>query len=197
MHPKTSLKWLCLAVIFGLSSIAFFPFSRSEDRLVEGVPVGEVFLAEQAGPGIPIRLRIPEIGIDTAIESVGLTPKGAIDVPKDFSNAAWFSFSSKPGEKGTSIIDGHSGWKNGVQSIFDNLYELEKGDKIYVEDGEGTTAIFVVRKLGTYSINDDVSEIFMSNDEEAHLNLITCSGPWNKNQKSPNDKLVLFAEKEI
>lgn len=146
--------------------------------------------------GIPINLRIPILNIDTSLESVGLTSKGAVDVPKVSTHAAWYNLSPRPGEVGNSIIDGHSGWKDGVQSVFDNLYKIKKGDRIYIEDNKGLIISFIVKDFKPYGPNDDLSVIFNSSDDGAHLNLITCVGDWDVNQKSPNDRFVVFSDKE-
>lgn len=145
-----------------------------------------------------MRLKIPSIHVDAKVESVGLTPEGAVDVPKGPANAAWFNLSPRPGEKGSSIIDGHFGWwKNNTPTIFDDLDKLRKGDKLYVEDGKGTTATFVVRESRTFSQNETALTVFNSNDGKAHLNLITCEGVWDKVAKSYPQRLVVFADKEI
>jgi LPXTG-site transpeptidase (sortase) family protein len=95
---------------------------------------------------------------------------------------------------GSSVIDGHSGYKNNRPAVFDNLYKLQKGDKIYVEDEKGITHAFVVREFHTYGLNDDVSSVFNSNDGVAHLNLITCSGVWNDKEKTHATRLIVFTD---
>jgi LPXTG-site transpeptidase (sortase) family protein len=153
--------------------------------------------AGQAGAGLPIRLKIPKININIALESVGLTPQGAVDVPKDPANAAWFNLGSRPGDNGSAVITGHYGWwKDGTSGIFNNLSKLKKGDKIYVQDDKGTIITFVISEFQTYDPNADVPEVFNSNDGKVHLNLITCEGVWNKSAKQYSKRLVVFADKE-
>ncbi len=154
--------------------------------------------AVSPGPtvGVPIRLQIPKININAAIEYVGLTPQGAVGVPAGPADAAWFNLSPRPGENGSSIIVGHYGWKDGISAVFDNLYKLQKGDTIYVADANGATTTFVVSGLRMYGQNEDVSNIFGSNDGGAHLNLITCEGVWNKASQSYSNRLVVFTNKE-
>jgi hypothetical protein len=73
-----------------------------------------------------LRLKIPKINVDANIDSVGLTVSGAMDVPEGPNDVAWFNLGSRPGEEGTSIIDGHSGWKDNIPAVFDDLYKLKK-----------------------------------------------------------------------
>jgi LPXTG-site transpeptidase (sortase) family protein len=155
-----------------------------------------IVFTKQAGLELPIRLRIPDINVDAIVEHVGLVPDGSMGVPAGPSDVGWFDLGPRPGDIGSAVIAGHEGWKNGIPAVFDNLYNLVKGDKIYVEDETGTTTIFVVREFRIYGQNDDASYVFASSDGKAHLNLITCSGVWNTTEKSRPNRLVVFADKE-
>lgn len=147
--------------------------------------------------GLPVRLKIPSINVDTLVEYVGLTPDGAMDVPKERADVAWFNLGPRPGENGSAVIDGHYGWKNKRASAFDNLYKLQKGDKLYIKDDKGVIISFVVRESRRYDPEADASGVFGSSDGKVHLNLITCEGIWNKTQKSYSNRLVVFTDKEV
>ena len=151
---------------------------------------------EQANSGLPVRLKIPGINVDATVEYVGVTPDGAMDAPVGPRNVAWFDLGPRPGEEGSAVIAGHSGWKNGVPAVFDNLYKLRKGDKIYVQDEKGTIITFVVRESRLYNPEVSASDVFNSNDGRAHLNLVTCEGAWDKVSKTYSKRLVIFADKE-
>jgi LPXTG-site transpeptidase (sortase) family protein len=152
---------------------------------------------EKVDPGLPVRLKIPKIGVDAALDYVGLTTHGDMDAPKNPAYAGWYKEGPRPGEKGNSVIDGHFGYRNRIPAVFDNLYKLQKGDKIYVKDKKGATISFVVRESRRYDPEAVASDVFRSNDGLAHLNLITCQGVWNQNQKSYSNRLVVFADKKI
>lgn len=151
---------------------------------------------EEVRLGLPVRLKIPKISIDAAVDYVGLTPQGDMDTPKGPATAGWYQHGPRPGEKGSSVIDGHFGYRDRIPAVFDNLHTLQKGDKIYIEDETGTTITFVTRELKTYGPNDDAADVFRSGDGKAHLNLITCQGSWNATQQSYSTRLVVFADKE-
>ena len=156
--------------------------------------VAPVAPAEQTVSNVPTRIKIPKINVDASVESVGLTQKGEMGVPAGPDDVAWFELGPRPGEVGSAVVSGHSGWKNGISAVFDNLRELQKGDKIYVDDGGGKTVAFVVSGIRTYGKNQNASDVFTSNDNKVHLNLITCSGVWDESTKSSSDRLVVFAE---
>ena len=220
MLSKVLIKWLLLAasivgticctvaIIFFSLDLLGFAFQTSSSlsanytvpqKLVENISNDGNMAAEDATqerPAMPTRLMIPAINVDTILERVGLTSKGAVDIPKNQDNAAWFELGSRPGENGVAIITGHYGWKDNKPSAFDNLYKLHVGDKLLVENENGTTTIFVVRETRRYSPDADASDVFVSEDGGPHLNLITCEGDWNKTTKSYSKRLVVFADKE-
>lgn len=152
------------------------------------------FVAPSILPELPIRIKIPKIGIDSIVEHVGLTEGGAVGSPVGPNNTAWFIESPIPGSIGSSIIDGHSGWKNNKPAIFDNLGKLKKGDEIYIESRGGIITTFVVRELKIYDKNDIALDVFNSSDNKSHLNLITCTGIWNTIENGHDSRIVVFAD---
>ena len=147
--------------------------------------------------GLPLRLKIPSIALDAAIEKVALKTDGSMDVPKDPMNAGWYELGYRPGEMGSAVIDGHVDWWYGATGVFANLHKIKPGDKITVQDDAGLVFTFIVREIRTYNAAADATNIFISNDGIAHLNLITCTGAWNKNANQYSKRLVVFADKEL
>lgn len=144
--------------------------------------------------GLPVRLKIPTIGVDTAIEDAYITSDGRMDVPAGSVNVAWYALGPFPGQKGSAVIGGHFGIDNEVPKVFYNLNKLEVGDKVYVVDDNNETLAFVVRSIKLFGRNADAGSVFFSKDGLAHLNLITCEGVWNKVNDSYPDRRVVFAD---
>lgn len=193
MNPRLE-KWLWL--IGGTVLLAFLV-------LVIFIPTTEflrpdqgLFVSGEAQYGLPVRLTIPSISVDASIEYVGVTPSGAMDVPKGHQDVAWFQFGPHPGEVGSAVIAGHYGWKDNIPAVFDELSKLRKGDVVSVEDSAGAITTFVVRESRLLGENEDASDVFISKDGKAHLNLITCEGVWNASTKSYARRLVVFADKQ-
>lgn len=155
-----------------------------------------VAIEDQANLGLPVRLKIPSINVDAAMEYVGLTPQGAVGIPLDPDNAAWFDTSPRPGEIGSSVITGHVNWYYGAKGVFENLSKVKPGDKIMVQDVKGSTITFVVREIRKFEAAAQAADVFVSADDKAHLNLITCDGVWNKNAKQYTERLVVFTDRE-
>jgi len=195
---KISLIITIIILSAGFLIIFHFLFQdQVEGGLAQVVAKTTVFLEQKQTDiiGFPIRLKIPIINVDSAIEHVGLTSFGAMDAPAGSANTGWFNLGPRPGEVGSAVIDGHSGYKNNKPAVFDNLYKLKKGDKIYIKDGKGAVITFVVQKLVSYDRKIEGSEIFTSSDGLSHLNLVTCAGDWNAIDKTHDNRLVIFSDK--
>lgn len=174
----------------------FFPKDKETVSVVNTNVLELQEVQEITTSGLPMRLKIPSIDIDVAIEYVGVTPDGAMDIPKSADEVGWFEFGHRPGEKGTAVIAGHYGLYAGKPSVFTDLHNLKSDDKIYIEDDKGASTSFVVRETRSYDPKADATDVFSSDDENSHLNLITCEGIWNKDVKSFSRRLVVFADKE-
>lgn len=100
------------------------------------------------------RMKIPSIGVDHVIETVGLTPSGdQLDTPHNATGAiGWYSIAEypnlkKPGFGGSAMFSAHVNY-NGANGPFANLASVKAGDEIIVnmEGGpEYTYEVFSVR----------------------------------------------------
>ncbi len=158
--------------------------------------VPEKIVAESASVSLPVDLRIPKIKVDARIESLGLTPGGALEVPVGPENVSWYNLGVRPGEVGNAVLSGHYGWKDNIPAVFDSLSKVDKGDELYIEDERGGLLTFVVREIRTYHTKENPSETFTSTDGRVHLVLITCGGEWNNTAQSYANRVVVFADME-
>ncbi len=144
----------------------------------------------------PVRLVIPKIGLDAAVEDVGLTADNAMASPSGPDTVGWYKLGPRPGNKGSAVIDGHSGYADGTAAAFDDLPELHKGDTLYVEDARGRLATFVVRRTKLYARDADAAEVFAPTASR-RLNLITCTGSFDVAAGTHSQRLVVFADLEV
>lgn len=144
--------------------------------------------------GLPVRLKIPTIGVNSVIEDAFISSDGRMDVPAGSVNVAWFALGPHPGQIGSAVIGGHFGIDNGIPKVFFDLNKLKVGDKIYIEDDKGQTLAFIVRSTKSFDRDADPTSVFTSSDGLAHLNLITCEGVWNQIDDSYPQRLVIFTD---
>jgi sortase A len=196
MQRKISFIWFIIVssivgILFSIS-IILFPFSPIIPLIIAPATI---VVPQQIIATLPVRLQIPKIHIDAFVEYLGLTPSGAMDVPAGPDDVAWFDLGPRPGSTGAAVIAGHEGWKDNTPAVFDNLYKLKKGDTVTIEDGTGSTTVFVVQKTQIFGEADNSATVFDSSDGGIHLNLITCEGIWNPATKSYSGRLVVFTDK--
>ncbi len=144
--------------------------------------------------GLPVRLLIPTIGVNTAIEDALITHDGKMDVPAGSINVAWFALGPSPGRVGSAVIGGHYGIDNGVPKVFYDLDKLKVDDIVQIINDKGETLSFIVRSKKSFDRYDDATTVFTSQDGLAHLNLITCEGVWNQVDDSYPQRLVVFTD---
>jgi LPXTG-site transpeptidase (sortase) family protein len=147
-------------------------------------------------PGQPVQMTIPAINVNAAVQEVGVTPNGTMDVPSNAVDVGWYKLGRSPGEIGNAVMAGHFDGKKGEPGVFNDLDKLQPGNKIYVKDERGMTTTFVVRESREYNPDADAADVFGSSDGKAHLNLITCEGTWNKLKNSYSHRLVVFTDRE-
>jgi sortase (surface protein transpeptidase) len=137
-----------------------------------------------------VRLRIPALGLMTAIEPVGLRA-GAMDVPTNVWHVGWLHLGPRPGDVGNAVIDGHLDSTTGP-AIFRDLHNLRVGDTIYVTDRAGIERGFVVTDLHSYRLTDAPRARIFGPTTGRHLNLITCSGTWQAWAHLYDQRLVVY-----
>jgi LPXTG-site transpeptidase (sortase) family protein len=147
--------------------------------------------------GLPVRLIIPSLSINANIQSVGISFKGNMSVPSNYTDVGWYKYGPKPGERGNAVIDGHVSNGFGLRAVFSDLKILKIGDHIYVVDNFGATTTFVVESSAMYDYNKaPIADIFGSTDKN-NLNLITCAGTWIESLKMNDERLVIYTREVI
>ena len=187
-----------LSVFSLISLVARLPKSvgNSEVRVTEKTENQEVVVGGEIPPEVayPEKLIIPKLNVRANVESVGEDDSGRMDVPKDDLNVAWWKYGAKPGGLGNAVLAGHLDTKIGDPAVFYELNNLEVGDEITVKDIENNTLTFIVSAKEIY-IDDSfpLDEVFGATDK-TRLNLITCTGYFDRGEKNYSDRLVVYSE---
>jgi len=142
---------------------------------------------------IPEKFIIKSLGVNTNIESVGLTETGAMDVPKNADNVAWYNLGVRPGEQGSAVIAGHLDKITGAPAVFWNISKMQKGDEIVVIDSQKKSYKYIVEKTASYDYMTFPLQMVFATKDKKRLNLITCAGSWDTNKKIYSQRFVVFA----
>ncbi|MGY0069024.1 class F sortase [Streptomyces sp. QTS137] len=130
------------------------------------------------GRSVPLRLRVPAIGVDTPVMRLGLAPDGSMRVPPITAHdrAGWYEHSPTPGQTGPSVIVGHVTVGSHGDGVFRHLSALHRGDRIEAHLENGGTAVFTVTSVRRVAKAEFPSDEVYGNVDRPELRLITCGG---------------------
>lgn len=144
--------------------------------------------------GVPVRLRMPSLGVNAPFEKIGLDATAAADAsgkqplgsPKDRTRAGWYTYGPAPGSgQGTILTNGHT-YRDG-SAIFreDFSRRIAVGQRILITLDNGTTCIYAVQRVWR-EVNAKreypqivTAERLYDFEGPERLFLVTCSGSWN------------------
>ncbi|MET7478217.1 class F sortase [Streptomyces sp. NPDC005648] len=152
--------------------------------------------ARPLGDASPLRLDIPELGVQAPVVGRGLDRQGAID-PPPFDQAGvvgWYASGAKPGAAGPALMVGHVDTET-RPAVFYKLSVLRPGETIRVIRDDGKVAEFTV---------DDVEVLRRDHFDARHaygqrrpgraeLRLITCGGTFDRASRSYTANVVVSA----
>ena len=158
-------------------------------------PANKNYLQDyKVGLALPRVLTIKKLNVKARIMQVGVDNDGKMGVPKTAYDVAWYNGSSRPGEAGAMVVDGHVQGVGGA-AIFADLKKLAVGDQITVERGDGKVFIYSVRKFETAPVDKvDMGRLLVSVDTNVPgLNLITCAGSYDESVDSFDSRTIVYA----
>lgn len=150
-------------------------------------------LAREEAPA-PTRLRVDDLGIDAAVDAVGVEDDGSMVVPAEIARVGWYRYGAAPGsEQGNAVLAGHvDAAGEGPGALFD-LRGVEVGTRVTVTDTSGAEHAYEV--VGRETVTKDVlpvEEIF-ARDGAHRLVVITCGGEFLPELRSYEDNVVVTA----
>lgn len=140
----------------------------------------------------PVRVRIPAIGVDSSLQTLGLTRSGELQTPSKWQQAGWYGDGVRPGDIGPAVIAGHIDSVSGP-AVFYRLRELHSGDRVYVSRADGSTVTFTVSTIAQYPKSRFPTEAVYGPTSEPVLRLVTCTGVFDARHHNYLDNLVVTA----
>ncbi|MFE7129392.1 class F sortase [Streptomyces sp. NPDC057638] len=137
--------------------------------------------ADPLAPSAPLRLRIPDIDVDTPLTGLGLGRDGSLDVPPPANGnlAGWYRDGTTPGARGTAIVAGHVDNAKGP-AVFYALGALKKGHRVEVVRADGRTAVFTIDAIEVYEAEGFPDRKVYGSRDRAELRVITCGGGFSE-----------------
>jgi sortase (surface protein transpeptidase) len=141
---------------------------------------------------VPVRLRIPKLGVDAPVEAVGLTASGEMRAPNDRFHVGWYKSGYVPGALGNAVLAGHSMHTKG-RGVLYQLDHLAVSDPVYIRTATHELSFTVARMVTYPAEGGPLDEVFGAANK-AQLNLITCVGTWDAVTHQYASRLVVFTE---
>ena len=144
---------------------------------------------------VPVRLRIPSIGVDTPLMQLGLAANGTVDVPpiEAHAPAGWYDGSPTPGQVGPAVILGHVTVGQFGDGVFLHLSRMKAGDRIDVGLKDGISAAFEVDSVQTVPKSQFPTSSVYGNVDHPALRLITCGGDRAGDGSGYTDNVIVYA----
>jgi LPXTG-site transpeptidase (sortase) family protein len=143
---------------------------------------------------VPVRIRIPAIGVSAPVMRLGKNPDGTVQVPSlgNHNLAGWYAYGPAPGQRGDAVILGHVDSYAGI-SVFFYLKDLRSGDRIYVTLADGKVATFAVDGVQKVTKTAFPTAAVYGEARYPELRLITCGGPFDKTTGHYLDNIIVYA----
>ena len=141
----------------------------------------------------PVRLRIPNLQVDTPLQNLGQTPERTIEVPGEFGVAGWFAGGPRPGQAGPAVILGHVDSTTGP-AVFYRLAGIAIGAAITVQRADGSAIDFRVSHVEHVPKTEFPTSQVYGASLQPSLRLVTCGGRFDLTRHSYVDNVIVYAE---
>ncbi|MEU7909398.1 class F sortase [Actinoplanes sp. NPDC049118] len=156
--------------------------------------VADTFRSVRTYPVVaaPVRLRIPALRVDSALEHLDRLADGTVAVPERPDRAGWFAQGPRPGQPGPAVILGHVDSRTSP-GVFLSLARVRRGAVVHVDRADRTTVTFRVTEVSRVPKSRFPTDLVYAPTLEPTLRLVTCGGGFDESQRSYRDNVIVFA----
>jgi sortase (surface protein transpeptidase) len=141
---------------------------------------------------VPVRLRIPALGVDAPVGPVGKAPDGTVEVPTRWEDVGWFDEGARPGEDGPTVLLGHVDSKAGP-AVFARLPQAPPGTVVEVVGDGGEVTRWRVERTEQHPKTEFPTEAVYLPALRPELRLVTCGGAFDRATGHYRDNVVVHA----
>ena len=154
---------------------------------------GPLYVTDRQAP-VPIRVRIPEIGVDAPINPLQVDEHGVLLPPETNDATGWWKDGPEPGEGGPAVVAGHIDSDRGP-AVFFRLSDLPAGAQVLIDRADHTTAVFTTYRVERHSKNAFPTQAVYGSTPNPELRLITCGGDFDDNDNRYLANVIVFARR--
>lgn len=142
------------------------------------------------------RFVIPSVGIRAVVETQGVDANMVMENPEDPFQVAWYDFTARPGTPGNTVFAGHVDHIRVGRAVFWNLRNVQIGDVIEYHSIDGQLYRYRVTRITTQPATAPAND-FVAPTEIETMTVITCTGSFDRNSRSYNQRLIVQATREM
>lgn len=144
---------------------------------------------------MPRLVYIDALNVRARTLPMGVNTDGSMQAPINIFDAGWYSNSSKPGEVGAVVINAHASGRL-REGLFAYIDTIQSGDSITIEKGDGSTVEYRVVQVEEVPLDQvDMAKVLLPYGTTTRgLNLITCSGSYDKASSTYDHRTIVYAE---
>lgn len=128
----------------------------------------------------PVRLCIPSVNLSAPVVPVDVQKDGRLGVPKSSEIAGYLAGGVLPGEAGNALISGHVDDYKGP------------GAFVLLFDESNRSLVYQVESVESYFTDEAPLDRIFGETSDFRLNLITCTGIYNRAKKEHEQRLIVY-----
>jgi hypothetical protein len=168
------------------------PTSVSSPAPIPGITPATAPAPTAATIGLPVRLTVASIGVNTGLQSLTLLSNGTLQSPSSWNVAGWYAGGIRPGQIGPAVIAGHIDSTSGP-AVFYRLSQLKVGAQAQVTEDSGSVLTFVVDDVQSFEKDKFPDDAVYGPTPYPELRLITCTGDFDYKTHNYLSNLVVSA----
>lgn len=168
--------------------------SASPRATVPAVPIQGTEPALAAAEPAPVRVRVPAVGIDVAVDPVGVLDTGAMELPERVSVAGWYRFGPGPASAaGSTILAAHVDSLKYGRGPFSLLKDAPLGAAVSVTTADGVEHAYAIAISERVAKQEIPLEAVFDRAGAPRLVLITCGGQFDHETGHYLDNILITA----
>jgi hypothetical protein len=153
-----------------------------------------VAAAAPAAVAAPVRLDVPDLGLEVPVVPVGVDDAGALDVPADPRVAGWWSSGAVPGAaQGSTVLAAHVDAAGVGAGPLSRLLRAPLGTVVEVVTTDGSTVRYTLTERRSHAKDAGLPAELFRADGPPRLVVVTCGGAFDVAAARYADNVVLVA----
>ena len=140
----------------------------------------------------PVRVRVPDLGLDSAVRPVGVGGDRQMRLPADPRELGWYRFGPAPGDGGSVVLAGHVDSRRFGVGPLVALQAVDVGTVVQVVTRTGRVRSYRVDSIERFDQQALPAAVFARTGPE-RLRLVTCTGPYLPEAGGYQQNLVVTA----